>query len=171
MSAPAVIDSLEFARSAQQLSGSLPVEGLKRLEDVLSDADGSLRYELRGGRDERQRPQLQLRISGRLHLRCQRCLGMLEYPLEVANSLLLAAPGGEAPEGMDDPEAPDMIDAEPELDVAALIEDEVLLSLPLAPRHAEGACTNRTQTHDDASAGEHSAFGKLAALKRPRNKH
>ncbi len=180
MSAPAVIDSLEFARSAQQFTGSLPVESLKRLDDLLADAEGNLHYELRGGQDDRQRPQLEVRISGRLHLQCQRCLGVLDYPVDVASSLLVVSRGIEPPEGLEDPEAPDMIEADPELDVAALIEDEVLLSLPLAPRHPAGACDNRTDTKDtkdmkdmkDQDSAEHaSAFGKLAALKRPRNQH
>jgi uncharacterized protein len=171
MSAPAVIDSLEFARSEQKLSGSLSVVSLKRLDDLLADAEGDLHYELSGGHDDRHRPQLQVRISGRLHLQCQRCLGSLDYSVDVANSLLLMSRGTQLPEGLDDPEAPDMIEVDPELDVAALIEDEVLLSLPLAPRHPEGVCASRADdTQDDEGVEVHSAFGKLAALKRPRNK-
>src|SRR5687768_1406263 len=66
MSAPAVIDSLEFARSAQSMSGSLPVASLQRLHDVLFDTEGSLSYEVCGGRDARNRAQLALRITGAL---------------------------------------------------------------------------------------------------------
>src|SRR5688572_11771675 len=77
MSAPAVIDSLDFARSAQSTSGSLPVATLQRLHDVLFDTEGSLSYEVSGGRDAHNRPQLELRITGALDLQCQRCLGLL----------------------------------------------------------------------------------------------
>ena len=66
---------------------------------------------------------------------------------------------------------PDAIEASTELDVAALIEDEVLLSLPLAPRHAEGACTGRVATQVKDDVRKHSAFAELGALKRPHNKH
>lgn len=34
----------------------------------------------------------------------------------------------------------DALVADPELDVLTLVEDEILLSLPVAPRHAEGGC-------------------------------
>jgi uncharacterized protein len=60
-----------------------------------------------------------------------------------------------------------VIEASPELDVAGLIEDEVLLSLPLSPRHAEGACESRLARGADAD-GRPRPFAGLAALKRPR---
>ena len=169
MSAPAVIDTLEFARSAQESSGSVPVSALKRLEDLLYDSAGTLGYELAGRRDERNRPLLELVVAGELHLQCQRCLGLLEYPLKVRNSLLVIPEGAAPEDDLEDPDAPDTIEANPELDVNALIEDEVLLSLPLAPRHPEGACASRFETQYQASAAP-SAFEKLAALKRPQNK-
>ena len=169
MSAPAVIDALEFARTAQELSGSVPVSTLQRLDDILHDTTGSVSYEVRGRQDERKRPLLALAVTGELHLQCQRCLGLLEYPLDVANTLVVV-PRGAAPEDdLEDPDAPDVLEAEPELDVVALIEDEILLSLPLAPRHPEGVCASRFDTQSEEDAAQ-TAFAKLAALKRPRNK-
>ena len=167
MSAPAVIDTLEFARSAQELSGSVPVAALKRLEDILYDSTGSLEYAVRGRHDERKRPLLELKIVGALRLQCQRCLGLLDFPVDFANSLLVVQPGAAIDEDLDDPEAPDTIDAQAELDVQALIEDEVLLSLPLAPRHPDGACASQFEMQSRSAA--QSAFDKLAALKRPPN--
>lgn len=164
MSAAAVIDSLEFARAGEELRGSLSVTGLKRLEDVLFDTQGRLEYELRGGRDERNRPRLEVKVGGSLHLQCQRCLGLLHYDVGIANRLLVVPRGAQGDDELDDPEGPDMIEAEAELDVAGLIEDEVLLSLPLAPRHPEGACTSAL---DGARPGNGvpKAFAQLAALK------
>jgi uncharacterized protein len=163
MSAPPVIDGLEFSRSEQQLRGSLPVRDLRRLEDLLHDASGSLDYELKGTRDARNRPQLALKVVGRLHLQCQRCLGLLDYPVDVANTLLVVPRDAQSDEEMTDPEAPDAIEADPQLEVAGLIEDEILLSLPLAPRHPEGACASRLEQHD--RSGSKSVFAELASLK------
>jgi uncharacterized protein len=170
MSAPAVIDSLEFARSAQESSGSVPVSALKRLEDLLYDSAGTLHWKLAGRRDGRNRPLIGLTVAGDLHLQCQRCLGLLEYPVAVRNSLLVVPEGATPEDDLEDPDAPDTIEANPELDVHALVEDEVLLSLPLAPRHPEGACESRFETQSLESAAP-SAFEKLAALKRRPNKH
>jgi uncharacterized protein len=171
MSAPAVIDALEFALSAQQSSGSVPVSALPRLEDLLHDSAGTLSFRISGRRDERNRPLLDLEITGGLHLQCQRCLGLLEYPVDFSNSLLVVPAGATPDPELEDPEAPDTIEASEELDVRALIEDEVLLSLPLAPRHAEGECESRIETQHQENAAHHPAFEKLAALKRPPNKH
>ena len=168
MSAAAVIDSLEFARAEEELRGTLPVVGLKRLEDILFDSTGALSYVLSGGRDELERPRLELKIQGPLHLQCQRCLERLDYALDVSSMLIVVPEGTRLPDEIDDPEGPDTIEANPELDVAALIEDEVLLSLPLAPRHAEGVCESRLEQQDEA-AEEASAFAQLATLKRPPN--
>jgi uncharacterized protein len=165
MPAPEIIDSLQFARSGQSLQGSVPVAGFKRLEDILYDAQGDLDYELKGGRDARSRPQLELTVRGTPHLQCQRCLGLLEYALEVRTVLLVIAPGASAEEDIDDPEAPDVIEASTELDVATLIEDEVLLSLPLAPRHQEEVCASHGA--ERARDEVRSAFSRLAAFKNP----
>jgi uncharacterized protein len=169
MSVPAVIDSLEFARSEQELAGELPVACLERLHDVLTDTDGTLRYVVRGGKDERQRPFLELEIEGELHLQCQRCLEGLSHPVELHSALLLIPRGEQPDELLDDPSEPDAIEASSELNVSELIEDEVLLSLPLSPRHAEGICASRTQPAEE-DAGRPSAFSQLAALRRAGHK-
>ena len=162
MSAPAVIDSLEFARTGQQLSGSLPVSSFPRLEDVVAEKGGYIAYEVAGASDARNRPMLRVRVHGTLALQCQRCLGPLEYPLDATNNVLVV-PQGTTPEDADDPDAPDYIEAQRELDLAELIEDEILLCVPFAPRH-EGECTEQPGESGDKQQKE-SPFAALAALK------
>lgn len=163
MSAQAVIDSLEFARTGQTLHGGLPVSGLTRLQDGLYDALGEVEFAVQGGTDARRRPVLKLDVRGVLHLRCQRCLGMLEYPLRLVNTLLLVS-GAEAASGAADDEDIEWVEASAELDVAGLIEDEVLLGLPYAPRHDEGCCARDTGARREQA--KPSPFAKLAALKK-----
>lgn len=169
MSAQTVIDSLEFARAAQELRGSIPVTAMTRLQDCLSDSSGQVQFVVRGGRDDERRPILHVEITGGLRLQCQRCLGALGYPLHVSSTLLLVRPGEDLSENADDPEAPDCIEASPELDVAALIEDEILLSLPFAPRHEENTCRSALSGREQGLAKE-PAFAKLAELKNLRKK-
>lgn len=165
MFAQTVIDSLEFARAEQELRGSLPVTSLARLQDSLVDAAGSIDFVIKGGADARQRPILSLEISGSLYLQCQRCLGLLDYPLRLFNTLRLVRQGENVGAEADDPECIDFIDASSELDVATLIEDEILLSLPFAPRHKEDTCQQMLgKVQRDAI--RLSAFDKLAALRK-----
>jgi len=161
-----VIDSLEFARTGQTLRGSLPLPGLARLKDSLVDALGMVEFEVTGGHDARRRPILTLAIHGMLRLQCQRCLGALEHPLRVLNTMLLVTAGESAAGGLDEEDA-EWIEASGTLDVATLVEDEIMLSLPYAPRHEEGSCRHVGTAAADGAAA--SAFGKLAVLKRNSN--
>ena len=163
MSAQTVIDSLEFARTGQTLQGSLAIAGLTRLKESLADDEGRVEFVVKGGRDARRRLVLTLEISGLLHLQCQRCLGRLEYPLRLSNALLLVGKGEVAAGDLDDEDA-EWIEASGELDVAMLVEDEIILGLPYAPRHEEGTCRQGGYRADVGSAD--AAFAKLAALRR-----
>jgi uncharacterized protein len=161
-----VIDGLEFTRTGQTLRGSLPLPGLARLKNSLFDARGAVEFEVKGGHDARSRPILMLAIHGTLHLQCQRCLGELEHPLQVLNTLLLVSAGGAAVGNLDEEDA-EWIEASGNLDVAALVEDEIILSLPYAPRHEEGACRQAGIAAADGAAA--SAFARLAQLKQNNN--
>jgi uncharacterized protein len=158
-----VIDSLEFARTGQTLRGSLSLPGLTRLKESLADAVGTVEFEVTGGHDTRSRPILTVSIRGMLHLQCQRCLEALDHPLQVLNTLMLVAAGAGAAGELDDEDV-EWIEASRELDVASLVEDEILLSLPYAPRHEEGACRPVGAAVADGATG--SPFAALAALKR-----
>jgi len=165
MSAQAVIDSLEFARAEQELQGSAPVGTLARLQDCLFDADGTIRYRLKGGHDKKKNPILAVEISGLLHLRCQRCLGPMQFELQLSNEFRLTARDGDVDSTIIDPMAPDWIEASAALDVVRLVEDEILLNLPMSPRHAEQDCK------DDMSKAQRVAdrpkpFAELAKLKK-----
>ncbi|MNC96676.1 hypothetical protein D3C83_141110 [compost metagenome] len=59
------------------------------------------------------------------------------------------------------------IEASAEQDVASLVEDEILLCLPYAPKHAQGKCAQNGQR--GAGSDGTAAFAKLAALKRDDN--
>ena len=159
MSARAVIDSVEFARTGGHLSGVAPVNGLARLADSLFDAGGELKYELTGGIDPRQRLRLQLAVVGSINLLCQRCLGSLTFPVAVqANLLVLTGEAGGETAEIDDL---DGVPADAQTDVWSLVEDEVLLAIPLAPRHAEGQCSPAVNAAGKPAASPFAALAKL----------
>lgn len=156
-----VIDCLEFARSGGVLERRIALDEMPRLADQLAATDGFLSVRLAGSRDGEGKSWLQVAVAGEPVLRCQRCLGGVKFGLEIFGRLQLIAPGEEWP---DEDLADDSIDAIPagkELAVLELIEDEVLLALPIAPMH--GQC-------DPPSAGaegqEASPFAALAVLKK-----
>jgi uncharacterized protein len=64
----------------------------------------------------------------------------------------------------DDDEEFDSILADTHLDVQDLLEEDILLSLPIAPRHESGAC--QIKNGEDGHGGVKSPFAVLAELKR-----
>lgn len=169
----AVIDSLEFSRQGRVISGEVAVAALGRLADIVVEPVGSLHCTLRGLPGEQRqdgKPGLALEVRGSLKFRCQRCLQMMDYPLCVASHLLLLAPGEMLPDDVvEDDEVVagdeledewDAIEASREQSVLALIEDEVLLALPIVPKHE--ACEPPAAMKDEH---EPSPFAALAKLK------
>ena len=135
MSHQPVIDGFEFASAGATQQGVLPLRGFERLRDTLASDEGEVAYELKGVRDARGRPSLWLRVEATLQLRCQRCLGALAHEVKAEELLVLAATQAEIDADPTDVESPDRVLAAKEMRVADLVEDELILALPYAPRH------------------------------------
>lgn len=156
-----VIDSLEFARSGGVLDRRVSLAELPRLADVLTTTEGVLSVRLVGWRDEQGKSWLQLDVTGEPVLCCQRCLGGVKFPLGIHSRLQLIAPGEDWPDDDLEDDNADAIAAEGELNVLSLIEDEVLLALPIAPRHEH--CESPLANANELGS---SPFSALAALKK-----
>jgi uncharacterized protein len=159
MSPQPYIDGFEFAASADRRSGRWPLHALPRLRASLADDSGELRYELRGTRDALGRQALRLKVDGVLTLSCQRCLETMAYPIEIDAILVLAASQAEIDGDADDLEAPDRVLASREMPIGDLIEEEVLLAMPFAPRHERCGARQR-----DVGERRASPFAGLSEL-------
>ncbi len=135
MSRPVVLDSLAFGREEGSLRGTLLVGELTRLFDLLTDQTGRLEYRLTGRIGSRNRSQVLLEVGGVLCLRCQRCLEAIEYPLELRSLLEFVDSDRDLTQEELEDDSRDFLPNQKELDVAVLVEDEILLALPTAPRH------------------------------------
>lgn len=154
------LDGLRFAREGQRLAGRLGLDELPRVVDQVLRLEAPLTYALTGTQDG-DKSFLSLQVSGRVWLSCQRCLGELRFELQVATRFLLVAPGEEWPVEDMTEDGYDALPADASMDLAALVEDEVLLALPIAPRHESCALPEHGATDDSRSP-----FGVLGRLKR-----
>lgn len=163
MSQPSTIDGFEFAAAGATLAGRCPVQDLPRLQASLVGSGGvdhgELAYALQGTQDALGRRALRLTVSGTLQLSCQRCLEPMPFPLALDATLVLAASDSEIDADANDLFAPDRVLARREMAVGELIEDEVLLAIPFAPRHER--CAQRI---DAENARGESPFAGLSAL-------
>jgi uncharacterized protein len=135
MSHQPVIDGFEFASAGATQQGVWPLSEFPRLRDVLASDGGEVAYEVRGVRDERGRPGLRLKVNGTLALRCQRCLEPMPFEVHTDETLVLAATLAEIHAEPADAHAPDRVVAGKEMALRELIEDELILAVPYAPRH------------------------------------
>ncbi len=164
MSHQPVIDGFEFASAGATQQGVWPLSEFPRLRDVLAHDVGEVAYEVSGVRDERGRPGLRLKVDGTLALRCQRCLEPMPFEVHTDDTLVLAATLAEIHAEPADARAPDRVVAGKEMALRELIEDELILAVPYAPRHE--SCAPAGALH---SAEKVSPFAALRGLMR--NKH
>lgn len=157
------IDSLDFARNGRELRGEIPVSEMPRLQDMLAAAEGKIGYVVRGYQDKDGKPKLEVALDGMCQLRCQRCLNALAYPVKLVSRLLLVQ-GGELDESSVEQDDLDSILADDHQYILALVEEEILLSLPFAPKHPAGAC-QPVAGGVDWSEPERKPFAALAGLK------
>lgn len=160
MSQQIVINSLSFAREGRSLQGELPFFDLERLQDVLADLSGTVRYSLQGRVSRQGKPQLSLKVEGTAPVICQRCLGLYGFPLSIASTLELLADEADISQDELEDDTRDFLVAQMEMDVAALIEDEIILALPAAPRHEECELPGSSERGTKVSP-----FAVLSALK------
>ncbi|MGI4848378.1 MAG: YceD family protein [Janthinobacterium lividum] len=160
------IDAFEFSRLNDSREGTLAVGELERLKEELADESGTLEWALQGGTDKYGNAQLKMHVAGHVHLRCQRCLGSLPFDIDSDTTLILAADEGKADdiEEMIDDESIDVIVGSKSFDMLALIEDDALLALPLAPMH--DVCPDPEAQELLAGSEKPSPFAILKSLKK-----
>lgn len=141
-----------------------------RLSDRLAPTSRAvpIAWTIVGGHDGAGRPMLTVTIEGSLPVVCQRCLHGFDLAIAQQTALLLARTEAELGP-LDDGETEVVLAATP-LDALTLVEDEVLLSLPIAPSHAEAQCPaarkQAPEAQSAAPAAGTSPFSRLAALKK-----
>jgi uncharacterized protein len=116
----------------REFEGTLLLSSLERLRAMLLDAEGSVRYALVFDRDALQVPYVEVRIEAALPLECRRTLQRFLQPVQVVQRLgLIRDESGEAglPEGYE----PLLVPADGMLRPADLVEDELILAVPVVP--------------------------------------
>jgi uncharacterized protein len=169
MSGQPVIEPARFARFSGRIEGDLDVARLPRVAELLAEGPGSVHYLVTGSVNDRGHSVLHVQLDGSLPLRCQRCLGVLSQPLHAVRDLVLVPGADEFAPLQDEADTEDVIPEVARLELAPLLEEELLLALPLAPRHEGGDCrTEAAAGGSEATGGTEqppSPFAALAKLK------
>ncbi len=166
------IDVKAFAKTQSLLSEQTPLGKFERLMqdcvgkltgEVAWSALGSMRPSMSGG----QSAWLHLTASAVVPVTCQRCLGVVDLSLHVDQDFRFVADEATAL-AEDDESAEDLLVLSHDLDVLELVEDELLMALPIVPMHE--ACESEHAQTLTANAGDGGddkphPFAALAALR------
>ncbi|WP_455385113.1 YceD family protein [Acidihalobacter prosperus] len=129
---PLRVDPLKAADRGWSMQGRIPLAEMPRLAESLLEAGGEAECEFTFYRDTDGKRKLRLKYRAEPVLRCERCLGPLREPVEGEAVLRLVDAELETA-GEDDDVLP--VDADG-VYLKDVVEDELLLALPLIPRHA-----------------------------------
>ncbi len=135
---PEHIHPFRLAHHSETLLGSVGVEQMPRLAEMLHEAAGRVEFELRFGCDEGGQTRVVGRIGARLVVLCQRCLEPMGIDVERQVRLALVRADAEAA-ALDARYDPLLVGDQP-VSLSGLLEDELILAMPNFCRHPRGEC-------------------------------
>ena len=182
---PQQIDIGSFTQQSQQWQGRTALSKLERVleetrrqpSDLASkDAvESQIDWHLAGetvvlaGTGGAREAWVSLRATWQAPLQCQRCLTALTVPVAVQKRYRFVATEAQAAELDADTDAFDVLVSSRQFDFEALLEDELLMALPMAPRHDECPVSPADHTApvvpEQTLEGKPNPFAALAALK------
>jgi uncharacterized protein len=135
---PTSIDFFKLAEQHAQLKGQFSLVSMLRLKDFLADTEGEVMVEANFNCDLTGKSFVNLKIDTTLLLKCERCLESFKYPVAITtllspifeNQVLKELQGYE----------PFLLSKEELVSLQGLVEDEILLALPLVPKHPKAVC-------------------------------
>ena len=95
---------------------------------------------------------------------CQRCFKPLNLALHKKTLLGICSAEDDL-QSLDEKYEPLQLDADNELSVTKLLEDELLLAMPFLPLHSEAECSGMDELNKINAAAGLKPFAVLAALK------
>ncbi len=168
------LDIAAFAREGAHVDGHSPLASFPRLcgsqaEDGRDNADAAVQWQIAGRQAElpatgRRLPTLSICAQARVVLECQRCLQPFPVDLEVERRIFFID-GEDAAAVLDADSDDDVLALAAAADVLEIVEDELLLALPLVPRHDVCPEPLLAGGSDESVSAAH-PFAALAALRK-----
>ena len=165
---PERVDASRMVQARRSFQGKLPLASFQRLRGSLAGFEGEADYDLEFGKDELGVAYLAVRVDADLPLTCQRTLEVYRQPVHVDQRLGLI--GEESEEAALPPGYEALMVPGGEVNLADVIEDELILALPVVPLKPGVPL----EWQDDESAGDEeerpNPFAALAGLKKTKRK-
>jgi len=171
---PEHLNIVDFAQAGAQLSGADDLARFGRLAAEAVESTDGVKVDWEAVGEQRQDaggravPWLHLHASTTISLVCQRCLAPVHTPAEI-DRWFRFAPDEETAAALDEELEDDVLVASHDFDLFNLIEDELLMELPITPRHEvcpqEVPLTAQDPDFDSAENERANPFATLAKLR------
>jgi uncharacterized protein len=128
------LDVDRLARGEAEIEFDVPLAELPRLKARIPGIGGSVRGAVRFGRQS-EFAVAEISLAGKATLQCQRCMQAMELPLESTTHVALIfaeADAAEVPEELEP-----VLARSGNISAGELVEEELLLALPIVPLHEE----------------------------------
>ena len=158
---PQLIHPDRLARKPLAFAGTVSPGDLPRLAETLASPGGELNYKVEAGLDPQRRRVVTCIIEGFVFLTCQVTLDTFRHPVSIEDRLVLVEDESRLPPIEEESDQEDYLVADAPLAVLELVEDAVILALPMVPRKP-GLDGGEAALAPQAP----SPFAKLASLKR-----
>jgi uncharacterized protein len=167
---PEILDAWRMVAARRGFAGRLPLSAMARLRDALLDDEGEVAFALDFDRDNLRVPYVELRIEAALPLQCQRTLQRFLHPVQIVQRLGLIAAGQEDDEVEEAALPPGyealMVAEDGMLRPAELIEDELILAIPVVPVKPGSEAVERDWPVQPDEEMRANPFAALADLKK-----
>ena len=165
---PQHLDVKAFAQAQGDVSGDVDLHSMPRLradcaENVTGKVTWSAQGELRQASDGHDAVWTHLQAKTKVPLTCQRCLKTVEQALAVDRSFRFVKDEATA-EAQDDESEEDLLVLSKDFDLLALLEDELLMALPLVPMHSSCQSEHAPTSKDDSDAAVDAKPNPFAVL-------
>ncbi len=164
---PVVVDAWRMVTSGRIFEGRLPLASMSRLGESLAGRDGDCEYRVEFGRDEFGVAYVDIQADVALPLICQRTLECFELPVRIEQRMGLIRDEAEEP-ALPPGYEPVLLSEDGRLHPADLIEDELILAMPVVPVKPGTEAIEPQWSADEEEEAEHARpnpFATLSALK------
>ncbi len=135
---PATLDVRKAAARGVIVRGVLVLSEMGRLQEVLASSDGVVEAEIAFAKDEENRSIATVSVEAEVEVSCQRCLERMPLTIQSENRLAIVGDLEQASQ-LPSRYEPWVVETEPG-DLWALVEDELILSLPIISLHESEEC-------------------------------
>jgi uncharacterized protein len=162
---PELLDVWRMVAARREFEGRVPLAAMTRLRDSLVDAEGEVRYTLAFDTDALRVPYVELRVEVELPLECQRSLRRFLFPVRLVQRLGLIR--DEADEAALPPDYEALLVADDGmLRPVELVEDELILALPVVPVSPEAEAVERDFAPTAEETAQANPFAALSGWKK-----